>query len=348
MRELTALLLSDGRPGHYHLAEGVLAAIGRRRPLRIQRRQIRRRRLLPAKAMAALLQRGAPPALILRLGYGLKAAELPPADLVVSAGGDTIAANLASARALAATNIYCGTLKHVAPDVMSLVVSSYASHADLPNHVVTLKPNGMDPDILDAGSGINLDPGQDFGPDNPPSCAGLLIGGDSGLFKYSGAEWDHLLQFITSSFQSHGVAWIVSTSRRTPAQLADKFAALAASDGSGIADFIDFRNAGPGTLPQLFARAEVVLCSADSSTMISESVCARRQVVGFSPQRHSFKADERDYRDLMLANDWCRFLPLDRLTPDSFMAALGEVRPLKVNHLDRLADMLSHRLPDLF
>lgn len=374
---LTALLLSDGRPGHYHLAEGVLAAIARRRPVAIRRVDIRRRRAVPSRVVAALLRARVSPGLLLRLGYGVAPLAIPDADLVVSAGGETICANVAAARLRGGANIYCGTLKHVPPGDMSLVVSSYASHAALPNHIVTLKPNGMDPDELDeaamsspatrspakmgtpaamgmpAGAedknapGGQGNPGTAFGPQNPPRRGGLLIGGNSGLFSYSDREWTSLLDFITESHRAFGIRWIVSTSRRTDHALADRIAALSEAHPEAVEQFIDFRTVGPGTLPGLFARAEVVLCSEDSSTMISEAICARRPVVGFAPLSHSFKRDEAEYRQFMLTNRWCRFLPLADLTPDSFLAGLAEIAPLQDNHLDKLADQLQDRLPFL-
>jgi uncharacterized protein len=39
MTKMKALLLSDGKPGHYHLAEGVLAAVQRVRPVEIHTHQ---------------------------------------------------------------------------------------------------------------------------------------------------------------------------------------------------------------------------------------------------------------------------------------------------------------------
>ena len=45
---LRILLLSDGRPGHYHLAEGVCAALRRSRPVDVTTVRVnRRRRMLP-------------------------------------------------------------------------------------------------------------------------------------------------------------------------------------------------------------------------------------------------------------------------------------------------------------
>src|SRR5512145_1725978 len=48
---LKALLLSDGKPGHYHLAEGVLAAVARLRPLDTRRLTVRRSFWLPTRSL---------------------------------------------------------------------------------------------------------------------------------------------------------------------------------------------------------------------------------------------------------------------------------------------------------
>jgi hypothetical protein len=81
--------------------------------------------------------------------------------------------------------------------------------------------------------------------------------------------------------------------------------------------------------------------------MISEAVSQRLPVVGVSPALHSFKADEAEYRALLLASDWCRFVPIAELTPERFKTALTQIRPLAENHLDRLAASLAERLPEL-
>jgi UDP-N-acetylglucosamine:LPS N-acetylglucosamine transferase len=90
------------------------------------------------------------------------------------------------------------------------------------------------------------------------------------------------------------------------------------------------------------------VCSEDSSTMISEAAWARLPVVGVSPAHHAFKPEEREYRQLLAHNNWCRFLPIAQLTVDRFARALSEIEPLGENPLDRLAGQLEERLPELF
>lgn len=343
MLPLTILILSDERPGHYHLAEGVAAAIARRTPVTIERIRLQRRRPAPARVLAGTLKLGLSPEAVLHGGYRLHTPLPERTDLVISAGGDTLSANVAASRIYGAPNIFCGSLRHFPAEAFALVVSSYARHAQRPRHLVTLKPNGMDPDSLPADLR-----GHTFGPAEPPRIAGLLLGGPSGLFHWADDEWSALATFLTASHHSHGIRWIVSTSRRTPDRAADLFVDLAREAASPIAELIDFRTAGPGTLPRLFGSVEAILATEDSSTMLSEAVCARLPVVGVAPSRHAFKNEEREYRALLTSEGWCQSLPLAALTPDAFLSALAEVRPLAENHLDRLADALTERLPDLF
>lgn len=350
MPPIHILILSDDRPGHYHLSEGVAAAIRRRRPVVVEKLNVSRRRSMPNRVLSWMLAAGLPPRRIFRAAYGRDLPHGSRVDLVISAGGDTLAGNVAAARALGAANIFCGTLRHLPPDAFSLVVSSYARHDALPRHLVALKPSGIDPDQLKRTSGpsAGVRSSETVGDTVAPRIAGLLIGGDSGFFTYTDAEWDRLLAFVLESHRALGIRWIVSTSRRSPDHVGDKLAALAKAPGGPIAEFIDFRTAGPGTLSRLFAEVDAVLCTEDSSTMISEAICARLPAVGVAPVHHGFKDEEREYRELMKREGWCRFLPLAELDARSYAAALSQVAPLKENHLDRLANQIAQRLPQLF
>jgi mitochondrial fission protein ELM1 len=277
------------------------------------------------------------------MAYRIDAYALPKADLVVSAGGETQMPNISVSRFLGVPGIFCGSLlRGLGPENFNLIISSYDRDATSPRHMVVLKPSSIDPDALGRPALVPR-----YGPELHPRLAGLLIGGNAGPFRYRREEWEKLLAFAAEVSKAWGTRWLVSTSRRTPPSVADKIAALAKEDSS-IARFIDYRTAGPGTLPEIFARADVILCTEDSSTMISEAVSARLPVVGVTPQAHRFTDEEQDYRAFLIANGWCRVLPIAALTPESFAAALAEITPLKENPLDALAAKLRERLPELF
>jgi uncharacterized protein len=240
-------------------------------------------------------------------------------------------------------SIFCGSLlRGLAPENFSLIISSYDRDTVSPRHMVVLKPSAIDPDKLGRPKVVPR-----YGPDLHPKLAGLLVGGNAGPFRYKRAEYERLLAFITQVSREWGTRWLVSTSRRTPDFVADRIAELA-KDESVVARFIDYRSAGPGTLPEVFGKAEVIVCTEDSSTMISEAVSARLPVVGFAPRAHRFTDEEQIYRTFLIRNNWCRVLPIAELTPETFAQALFEISPLQENPLNALAGKLKERLPELF
>jgi uncharacterized protein len=340
---LKILFLADTRPGHYHLAEGVIAALKRLRPVEVTRIPVERRWIVPTRFLRFRLNsNGFWPPRMLRMAYRIDADALAKPDLVISAGGETLMATLCVTRLFGVPNIFCGSLRGIEAERFSLVVSSYDRDAGSKRHIVVLKPSAIDPDALGRPAEVPR-----YGADRFPHVAGLLIGGNAGPFRYRADEWERLRAFMGEVSQAWGTRWLVSTSRRTPSHVGDEIAELA-NDESVIARFIDYRTAGPGTLPEIFASAEVIVCTEDSSTMISEAVSARLPVVGVAPAAHRFTDEEAEYRAFLLGKNWCRVLPIAELTPEAFAIALAEIEPLQENPLDALAARLRERLPQLF
>jgi uncharacterized protein len=341
---LKIIYLADTRPGHYHLAEGVIAAIARLRPVEVTRVETKRKWIVPTRWLRRRINaKSFYPPRMLRMAYRIDAETLPKPDLVVSAGGETLMPNICVTRLFGVPNIFCGALlRGLGSGNFSLVISSYDRDVTSPRHMVVLKPSSIDPDALGRPKIVPR-----YGATNKPKLAGLLIGGDAGPFRYQGYEWEGLLESARDISKAWGTRWLVSTSRRTPDRVADFIAQLAKGPGF-ISCFIDFRTAGPGTLPEIFGSADVIVCTEDSSTMISEAVSARLPVIGVAPTAHRFTDEEQLYRDFLIGNNWCRVLPMAELTPDAFGKALSEIEPLQENPLDALAAKLKQRLPQLF
>lgn len=341
---LKVIFLADTRPGHYHLAEGVIAALKRLRPVEVTRVPVERRWIAPTRWLRRRINAESffPPRM-LRMAYRIDADALPKAELVISAGGETQMPNICVTRLLGVPSIFCGSLlRGLDPENFSLIISSYDRDAASPRHLVMLKPSAIDPDALGRPKRVPR-----YGKELKPRLAGLLIGGNAGPFRYRHAEWDRLLDFTRAVSKVWGTRWLISTSRRTPPDVADRLAALA-KDTNVVARFIDYRTAGPGTLPDIFREAEVIVCTEDSSTMVSEAVSARLPVVGVAPAAHRFTDEEAAYRDFLMRNGWCRVLPIAALTPDSLAEALATIEPIALNPLDALAAKLKERLPALF
>jgi mitochondrial fission protein ELM1 len=342
MASIRVLILSDSRPGHYHLSEGIAAAIARRRAVEIAWCDVRRRGW-PGWLLARLVNRDTDPAWILKFVYGLDHAWLPKAGLVLSAGAETLAANICIARLTHTPNIFYGSLRRFRPEDFALVLSSYAQHASHSRIAMTLKPSRLDPDTLPVRAKRPR-----LGPAEPPRIAGLLIGGDAGAIRYQDTDWKKLLAFIETSHEALGTRWIVSNSRRTAPEVSDALDNWARRREGPIEKFIDVRSSGPGTLFKVFEQAELIVCTDDSSSMVSEAIWARLPVLGVTPERCRFTPEEEGYRSFLIASGWCRSIPIAALTLDQFLSAAGEVTPLSENPLDRLAGLLRERLPELF
>src|SRR5262249_18144188 len=215
---LKIFFLADTRPGHYHLAQGVIAAIARLRPVEVTRIDVKRKWIVPTKWLRARINAKTffPPRM-LRMSYRIDAYTLPKADLVVSAGGETQMPNICVSRFLAGIpNTSCGCLlRWRGAENVSLVISSYERDATSPPHVVVLKPAAVDPDKLGRPAVVPR-----YGPGLHPRVAGLLIGGSAGPFRYKAEEWDRLLTFAAEVSRAWGTQWLPSTSPRAAAPVA--------------------------------------------------------------------------------------------------------------------------------
>jgi len=334
-RTLTTLLISDGKPGHYHLSDGVCAALARRRALDITRLDVARPRWLPARALSALTNVGEYGRRAVPRALGFAAMPIPACDLIVSAGGDTLAANVALAKVYGCPNVFYGSLRRYRPADFSLVLTSYAERAHLPRHAMTLKPSAFDPDTVAARAR----------PVGALPVTGLLVGGDSGTVRYNAEDWTRLVAFLADGARD-GATWIVSNSRRTPDWVSDALSAVAAQT-QGVVAFIDVRATGAGTLGALFAASDRIAVTVDSSSMISEAIWARKPVVALLPQQHGLPASEQGYRDYLASQGWIASLALEQASAIAFEAACARVVPIVGNPLDTLATLLMERLPEL-
>lgn len=334
---LSVLLISDGRPGHYNLAEGIVAALERLRPVEVTRLEVRRPVWMPARALSTLVNGGMAPERILQAIYRVELGRLGRPDVIVSAGGDTLAANVAAARFTGALNIFYGSLRRYRPEDFALVMTSYASDAGAPNRLMWLKPSKLDPEALAAEMQADRRRGS--------APLGLIIGGDSGTIQYQEQDWDELLSFVCETSQRFGLKWFVANSPRTPKSVSDRLQALYQVDNTPIAQFIDVRSAGPGTLGPVLVKSRAIVCTADSSTMLSEAVWMRQQVVAVAPRAFRLPDNEMSYREWLEGNHWLRQLPISKLEdPGAIAHALQFVEPQEGNPLDQLASELQRRL----
>ncbi|MCB1528692.1 MAG: mitochondrial fission ELM1 family protein [Hyphomicrobiaceae bacterium] len=334
---LKILLFADNRPGHVQLAEGVIAAISHCRPVDVLRVDVARSVLFPNRLLARLLTTAINKKWLLSVAYNVDVNRLEGRELIVSSGGNTLGANILAARLLGAVNIFYGSLRQFDPLDIALALTSYEHHTTHPNIVAALKPSSLDPDEFPAYTSV----------DEVPRTLGVLIGGDgSGLF-YTQEDWIGLLNFCQCFHDAFASKFIVANSRRTPHKTSDLIAQFAARNGAFV-EFIDVRTAGPGTLPPLFAQSEVVLASADSSSMVSEAIWLRRPTLALYPMNGRLEHAEAVYRAQLVTKGHLAEISIEDLTPRSVLTHLTALTPMRNNPRQSLADLLRKRLPTLF
>lgn len=338
MPPLRIIILSDGRPGHFNLSEGIAAAIERASPATTIRYDVRRGRW-SGSVLAAMTRARLPAREMLARVYGVDETAVPPGDIIVSAGAETLAASIWLARARSVPNVHYGSLRLFAPHDFSLVLTSYRRHAGRPRHALSLKPSRFDPDGTPRPS-PDLKQGR-------PRTIGLLIGGNAGGIRFSREDWDGLLAMIRRPPDGPQIRWLISNSRRTPPEIGDELGLEAARAQPQIAHYLDVRTAGPGTLATLLAQCDAVMCTADSSSMISECVWSRRPTLALEPAICRYTADEAGYRAWLEQSRWCQSIAIAEATPAVIEQRLTAVQPLSGNPLDALAELLRQRLPEL-
>ena len=167
---LKVIFLADTRPGHYHLAQGVIAALARLRPVEVTRVEVKRKWIVPTRWLRRrITAKSFFPPRMLRMAYRIDAYALPKADLVVSAGGETHMPNICVSRFLGIPSIFCGSLmRGLGPENFSLIVSSYDRDAGSDRYLVALKPSSIDPDALGRPASVPR-----YGPELASAACGL-------------------------------------------------------------------------------------------------------------------------------------------------------------------------------
>lgn len=266
-------VLSDGRPGHFNQSLGLLSAL----PADLAAHRLV---TLPpprkiVKNIALLLAAFAGPALaraLFRLYYG---SEPPPAQdcrLLVSTGGDTLVANLLLARLSGKPNVFIGKRSRITDRGIALVFAS--SGRAVPGRVVVL----------------------DFGPVNMPSLASnskeksntiaVLIGGNSTEYAYTETDYLALAGALNTLCARTGLRLLLTTSRRTG--LHGEAILREHINTAHITEATWYNTAPQPVTRDYCTRADAILCSEDSGTMLTESIQFGKPVIGYHPaQRHT-------------------------------------------------------------
>lgn len=273
----TVWIISDGLPGHYNQSIGLSNAMQSRFKYKVIVIDVQ----LKYKAVRSLMRLIANffPYLVGTSSFSLfyQHGELPPKkpNLIISAGGNTLFANIALSKSYGVNNIHSGTLKHYKSDLIDKVFT-VVPLKDVSNNVVLDLP----PANICQGKTTSAQP-----------YYTLLIGGDGAGYLYTDSDWKQLALAIVEIAKRDSISWKITTSRRTGKIVEEQLSNHI--DEKVINEVVWFSSNPQKVVKRFLEEGRVIFCTEDSLTMVSEAIYAHKPVVTLQPK--IMKPEKNDF-----------------------------------------------------
>lgn len=330
-------VLSDGRPGHYNQSRGVVKALEHLKQFEVTWLEVNLRAGFLRQVLKLLLNKTSftLSIQILRLFYTFTPLPEDKPDIIVSSGGKTSFINAAMTRKFACTNIFCGSLRGLSEKLFSVVLTIDPAQKTERHVVLNVAPTILTPaDAAVAGREFCAQKGL---MDN--KLWAMIIGGDGAGYKYHDDDWFQLADLMVGVAEKFSIRWILTTSPRTGNNAEELLRKQLPTEI--LADSVWYA-AEPRKIMQAYLGAsEMVFCTEDSMSMISEAIASGCPTITLSPQNSHpdsrYNAALNRYRDNSLI---CR-LPMDSFINCPLRDLASNLKPLKTSSATLLAAKLS-------
>jgi mitochondrial fission protein ELM1 len=339
---MQVLILSDGVAGHDRSSLGILTALRRHRTVDAVVLPIRETRGLSRRlkrTLAGLVPFDAFWKAFYRIGGEVSpfnplplANELPktPVDLVISTGPATSAANIAVARHLKAKNTYFGFTKWPADRLYTVLLTSERRRPH-PHRAYTLRPSELDASELPAA--------RPLAPNGRERHASLLFGGQSKHYCYTMEDAELLAdRLVAVTKELPWLSWTVFDSRRSPQAEIDRLAEIVGRSGAPV-EFVRFSEKGLLSNNPAF-RSDLVLVTADSMSMLAESIASCRPTGILFADRYKPPARDAIEHEAMIADRRAFPIALSGLTGAMLLQGIAGLETLPRPQLETLYETL--------
>ncbi|MBI9020701.1 MAG: mitochondrial fission ELM1 family protein [Verrucomicrobia bacterium] len=282
-------ILYDGRPGHLTASKGVLQSFEKLAPTEHAIINVRLRIKFLRRPLRALLNRQnligrISPAFqnqLIRFCYKLDAdlESIKEFDWIVSTGGDTSFLNAWLAKIYGVKNIYCSSLRGLAPSLFTWLISTRTTPAE-PNEIrLSVSPVPIDRlEIAEQGRRLRAELHKET-----QRLWAVLIGGDGSGYRYDRSSMEKLAAGLLELAERNHAQLLITTSRRTGARLEHVLRAFFA--GHPEVAYASFYNYKPEKVVTKFlGAAEIIFCTTESSSMLSESMASGKPVYTLIPE----------------------------------------------------------------
>lgn len=278
MAEIRWYVLEDGRPGHANQSWGLVQQFDLNLKHTCSSRHPAPRSWLK-RPLQALLHHFKSP-ILLRLTYLIYyRSPLPPhspANVILSTGGDTLIGNIILAQLWNIPNIFIGKESSLTAKAVALVITT-AEGLQKPNvlrlSLACVRRAYPEPEIAQA---------------SPLPLIAVLIGGDSQEYQYAQADYEMLADVLNCLCQNQKWQLLITTSRRTGTM--GEAILKSRIDQKWVAEATWYGEQPRPTSGPYSMRADVILCSEDSGSMLTESLAYGKPIVAFYPSTRSLSA----------------------------------------------------------
>ncbi|MGB1458083.1 ELM1/GtrOC1 family putative glycosyltransferase [Spongiibacter marinus] len=279
MRLKKILVLYDGKPGHLTQSLGVAKLIKERSECdsdiaiikAIPRIKLLNRLARLIAASPVLYRPGF-------FGFFFRVSGADPVnpDVVISFGGNVVAANIFLSRRWRVPNILIGNEYNVPEHLIDAHVTAFGQPKrtnSVATRIALCKIDKIECQTL----GLPLQKQAKGG-----GIWALFIGGNGSGYQYSEADWQRLAQAVETLSNKYAIQWVVSTSRRTGTKGLEIL--QAAMPKESVLSSIWYGSEESARLESYLGSASRFFCTEDSLSMISECVAMERPVVSLCPE----------------------------------------------------------------
>lgn len=328
--------LSDGKAGHYNQTKAIVKAFESLDSVHLEWLDVELRVGGFRSILKVLLNftRGALPFWLLSCFYRFPTLPAEAPDCIVSTGGKTLYINAWLARGLMCKNIFSGSLRGLNnkqfTSYITLVPDSGAKNNIILDHAPTL----IDP-IEVSQSGKNMIRERHL---EKYRLWALFVGGDRYGYRYRDIEWQKLAAGLVDLYETKGVHWLLTSSRRTGLIVEKKLQQLVPQ---GILAMAVWWNEKPQPCMQEFlGAAEQVFVTEDSMAMIADGIASDNPVCTLFPGNPTPEQAYQSAIDQLQEKQLITRLPLDcfsSMVEDKQSRVADNMRvPVKVQLVEEL------------
>jgi mitochondrial fission protein ELM1 len=278
-------ILSEGSPGHVSQSQGLVSALAKRIELDSTVLQTRPQINGFARDLVRLWMGACGKPLggdLLKRWFMVEIpAGVPAPDLIVASGGKSVYAARSLALKFRVPLVFLGERKPF-PSAWFHTVFTPSPLESAANDVqIEMIPTGITPEVADAAARAWQD--------RPAGKLwAMIIGGASASHRYTVEDWQALGKGMNQLALTHGIRWLVTTSRRTGAPA--EAILRQHLDPRAIARAVWWAETPEKMVAAFLGSAEWVFVTQDSVTMVTEAVASGRPTVVTWPTGTTLKA----------------------------------------------------------